>query len=50
MSERSPMKDRISFVASLFVLKHESAIRYAGALLRYLSAKGVGCCHSDVFR
>lgn len=35
------MKGSISFVVSLFELKHESAIRYSGGLLRYLSAKAV---------
>lgn len=35
------MKDSISFVVSLFELKHEPAIRYPGGLLRYLSAKAV---------
>lgn len=41
VSGRFPMKDRISFVVSLFELKHDSAIRHSGGLLRYLSAKAV---------
>ena len=41
MSGIFSMKGRISFVVSLFELKHESPIRYSGGLLRYLSAKAV---------